>query len=183
MNDTETKVRPATEAKTIVKQGSLGHPMKFLDEKNTKVIMGRIFGFATGVSKSTVEDRETGEEKTLKSLMGSFTAVPVDMSRPRVTSAKLGLPVHIMQGAIDILEANKGEGLIVEIGFDIGAEAAKNAAGYSWFGIPLTELAADDPLAALEAKLSGGKQAQIEPPKADAPEEAADDRAKGNKKK
>lgn len=151
---TNTAVKSRTvEAKTIVKQGSLGHPMSVLhDETINKAIMGRVIGIATGVSSSTVEDRETGEEKKLKSLVGSFRAIPADASKPIVTSAKCGLPIHVMQPVIDILEANKGTGLIVEVVFDMGVERAKNAAGYSWYGVPLMTPTDDDPVMRLAAR-------------------------------
>lgn len=157
MSDTQTSasVKRVTEAKTIVKQGVLGHPMKYLDENNTRQMMGRVLGYATGVSSSTVDDQETGEQKTLRSLTGSFKAIPTDVSRPIVTSAKLGLPVHIMQPFVEAMIEGKKDGIILQIAFDIGCEVAKNAAGYSWFGVSLTD-ADDDPLSRLEADIAKG---------------------------
>ena len=185
MTNTET-MRPV-EAKTIVKQSSLGHPMMLLgaDENLNKALMGRIIGFATGISQSTVTDPEDGLEKRLKSLVGSFKAIPIDPRRPCVTSAKLGLPMHIMQPVIDLLEAEKGTGLIVEIAWDVGVERSKNPAGYSWYGVPLVQPAADDPLELLEKRLvTGGKLAAIshhsEPSKV---EDISDHKSKGTASK
>ena len=148
-----------TESKTIVKASNLGHPMKHLsDETVNKMIVGRIIGYATAVSTNNVEDKETGIKKPVKSLMGSFKSLPLDEAMNCVTSSRLGLPTHIMQPIIDVLEHpdNKGTGLIVEIAFDIGVERAKNAAGYSWYSVNLNSEAnaASDPLMMLEKRLS-----------------------------
>ena len=151
-----------SEAKTIAKQSAFGHPMSHLNETTPKKIVGRVIGVAARVHSSSVEDRETGEIKVIKSLGGSFKMIPLDETKNITTSAKLGLPAHIIQPIIDALESDNTA--IVEIALDVGVEAAKNPAGYSWYGVPLMDASASDPLAALEARISG--KLALEAPKA-----------------
>lgn len=176
-------VKPrAIEAKTIVKQSSLGHPMVHLaDENINKVIAGRIIGIATGISVSSVEDRETGEIKQLKSLTGNFKAIPRDEKKAITVSAKLGLPLHIIGAAIAALEAGKDTGNVsVSIALDLGVERAGNATGYSWYGISLIPEGEGNPLAMLEKSIASGslpapaQAAAIEGPSAEAVAEIFD---------
>ena len=141
------------EAKTIVKQSSLGHPMAALgaDENLNKVILGVIVGIATAVSINEVVDAETGEVKKLASLRGSFRAIPRDEKRPIVTSARLGLPAHILQPIVDLLSSDSSVAS-VELAWELGVERSKNAAGYSWFGSPLLRHGAD-PLEELQQRM------------------------------
>lgn len=169
---TEQQIRPPMEAKTIVKCASLGQPMAALaDDSVNKVVVGRIIGYAVGVSHSTVEDRMTGEVKDIRSLVGSFKAIPTDLKRACTSAAKLGLPEHMTAPILNYFEPpgterSKGgvTGEMVQVAFDIGVERAKNPAGYSWYAIPLLAPGERDPITEMEKALASSDVpvAQIE---------------------
>lgn len=152
---TDAPAKRPTEVKTIVKQSSVGHPAIMVSnpEKN-KMVLGKIIGVALGTSTSTIEDQETGEEKKLVNLTGSFRAIPNDESLPITTSGKLGLPSHISGPIVVAVRAVEAERGSIEIALELGVERAKNAAGYSWFARPLFE-DVGNPLDALLARVEG----------------------------
>jgi len=193
MNDAvnNATARPV-EVVTLLKQSSLGHPLAELaaNENINKVFKGLVIGYAVQIYNSKVEDRETGEIKQLRSLGGSFRAVPEKADLPIRTSNKLGLPAHIMQPVVDLLEEQKGTGLIVQVAWKLYVERSKNAAGYSWVAEPLMELGVDDPLAKLQAEIeSGGKLKSLPAPVSNVaqinptPAPAEHDHEKDHKKK
>lgn len=144
------------EMKTAIKASSVGSPMVALaDENVNRMLLGRVIGYAFTVSTAQIEDRLSGEMKTLKSLKGSFEAIPYDVNKPIVRSAKLQLPEHILAGVIDYMEGSGETGEVISVGFELGVERAKNAAGYSWFARPLIDLGTADPLLKLRGELAG----------------------------
>lgn len=184
MNDTSTK--RITETKTIVKCSSLGQPMAALADHINKAVLGRIIGYGIRTGHEYLEDSQTGEVKDVRHLVGSFMAIPRDEKRPRVQSSKLGLPEHIGSVGYDFFETSgeklreytkKNVGQMLYVAFDIGVERAKNPAGYSWFGIPLIEPGADDPLALLEQRLATGEPVAALASPTDAEIDKADEQA------
>ena len=167
MSSDQVVNRPPTETKNIVKQSSVGNPAAALaSDTVNKALLGRVLGYASGVSYSSVQDPLSGEVREVRALTGSFKAIPVDMTRPCVQSAKLGLPVHMIGPICDWLEHPENKGSLVEIAFDIGVERAKNPSGYSWYGIAMTDQT--DPLAELEAKVAARSTTMALPPAAPA---------------
>src|ERR1700679_2665148 len=136
----ETKAPRPVEKGTYIRAKDCGHPGKWLSEGTfNRDIVGRVIGFATTVNTNSVEDRQTGEIKMLKSLSGSFEIIPTDETRPIKRSGKLQLPDHMIADIVAYLEKEDDKGKRVNAGeiaviqMDIGLERAGNAVGYSWF--------------------------------------------------
>ena len=156
--------RPPDEVRPIVKQSHVGNPAVILaDDKINKILLGQVMGYAHSVSFSNVPDPLTGEIREVRSLLGTFEATPIDPTKARTTSSKLGLPVHMIGPICDYLEENEEKRPIAQIAFDIGVERAKNPAGYSWYGINLLPDAID-PLVELRAKISATRQLRLAGP-------------------
>lgn len=155
---TETPTARPIEKGTYIRAKDCGHPGKWLsDDAFNRGIVGRVIGFATSVNTNSVEDRETGEIKMLKSLSGSFEIIPVDVERSIKRSGKLQLPEHMIADIVAYLEKEDAKGKRVNAGeiaviqMDIGLERAKNATGYSWFARMIAPVEAGDPLLALRS--------------------------------
>lgn len=154
-------VKRPIEVITYLRPKSLANPGAALADENgpSRVIVGTVVGYATGIRNSKVTDTETGEERRMKSILGSFEGIPADEKKPIYRSGSLQFPTALTADLVAALEKDADAGVIMIVSFDVGVMRQKNAAGYSWFIQHKQEVAADDPLLKLRENVLRGDKA------------------------
>jgi hypothetical protein len=152
------------------------NPKRLLGQAETvrRLMLGRLLGVATGLTKAT---SNTGE--VLEGVTGQFKYMDAldDVAVP-VYSGVLWFPSGF---GLDIIHALKQDGAdAIKFAFDVGVQRAENPAGYEWLFAPLVEPAKDNPLEQLESAVVN-KPAMIEQQTSDAPELPKTDEPEGEK--
>lgn len=171
------------------------NPKRLLGQKDEvrRLMLGRLLGVASGITKATGNDGET-----LEGVTGQFKYQDAldDVSVP-VYSAVLWFPSGFGLDIIAALKPKMVDGKeqpgadAVKFAYDIGVQRAENPAGYEWLFAPLVAPAPDNPLEMLETSVSTKQPAieskvetPVEQPKADEHKEPeAAEKGKGAKHK
>lgn len=131
-----------------------------------KILLGTVFGIATGVSRKTVPDptTETGQ-KEFEGLSGEFEGVPADPSRDTVQSGTLYLPV-IHQQIAGMFKREKDAPSSIRFACEVYSMRDTNKAGYTVVAEAITPLAEADPLGELKKAVADHRAKVKELPKA-----------------
>ncbi len=114
-------------------------PKRILAGKDESVVLGTIYGIATGIATTVTE-----KDELLEGLRGQFRFIDADGSQS--SAYVLWFPSGM---GTDLIDAAREPGSHVQFAMRVIVERADNPAGYSWGLENLGEVSKADPLEAL----------------------------------
>lgn len=115
-------------------------------EEGVTVMLMRVLGQAVGTKTGT------SNYGPWIAFLGQFLAINLINGGKKFQSGKIFFPQTITDMLYATMQTAEGP---VEFAFDIGVKAAPTPVGYEFVVKPLLEASKSDPLAALEARISG----------------------------